>query len=186
MGSSIPCPTSQTIYVRAEFLNSCYGISAIDLVVHELPNIETQEEILYCLNDFPQTITLTGGVIDDLPNNYLYQWSTGETTTEIQVNQPGSYSVTVTNTDGCSKQRTVTVVPSNIATIEDVQVTDASDNNTITVIVSGEGDYEYALDSELRTIPGQQCLRRMYPSDSMRYSSGTRTNAAWSVRSSLS
>ncbi|WP_353778293.1 T9SS type B sorting domain-containing protein [Winogradskyella sp. 3972H.M.0a.05] len=140
-------PYNQTIYVRAEFLGSCYGISAIDLVVHELPNIETQEDILYCLNDFPQTITLTGGVIDDLPNNYFYQWSTGATTSEIQVNQAGSYSVTVTNTDGCSKQRVINVVPSNIATIEEIQVTDASENNTITALVSGEGDYEYALDN---------------------------------------
>ena len=142
-------PYNQTIYVRAQFLNACYGISEIELTVFELPNIETDEELLYCLNDFPQTLTLNGGVIDDIPNNYFYEWSTGETTTEILVNAPGTYTVTVTNTNGCSKQRSITVVPSNIATIEAIEVTDASENNTITIIVSGEGDYEYALDNPL-------------------------------------
>uniref|UniRef100_UPI002628CA7A hypothetical protein n=1 Tax=uncultured Psychroserpens sp. TaxID=255436 RepID=UPI002628CA7A len=68
-----------------------------------LPNIVTQESRFYCLNDFPQTITLTGGIIDDLPSNYYYQWSSGQDTAEITVNQPGTYTVRVTNTDGCFK-----------------------------------------------------------------------------------
>ncbi|WP_370003284.1 T9SS type B sorting domain-containing protein, partial [Winogradskyella sp.] len=55
-------------------------------------------------------------------------------------------TVRVTNTNGCFKDRTITVLPSNIATVTDVEIVDASQNNTITVIVSGEGDYEYALD----------------------------------------
>ncbi len=137
---------SQTIYVRVENDNACYGINEIQLTVLELPNIETNEEILYCLNFFPELITLTGGIIGDSPSNYFYNWSTGETTSEIQVNQPGTYIVTVTNTDGCSKVRTITVLPSNIATIESVDIVDATSNNTLTINVSGEGDYEYALD----------------------------------------
>jgi gliding motility-associated-like protein len=38
------------------------------------------------------------------------------------------------------------VLPSNIATINDIIIEEASTNNTITVLVSGEGDYEFALD----------------------------------------
>ncbi|MBT8265835.1 MAG: T9SS type B sorting domain-containing protein [Bacteroidia bacterium] len=137
---------SQVIFVRVENDNACYGINEVQLTVFELPNIDVEEELLYCINFFPELITLSGGVIGDLPNNYLYNWSTGQTTTEIQVNQPGIYTVTVTNTDGCSKVRTITVLPSNIATIESIDVIDATSNNTITINVSGEGDYEYALD----------------------------------------
>lgn len=140
-------PYSQTIFVRVESINNyCYGINEVQLTVFELPNIETEEELLYCLNFFPDLITLTGGIIDDSPNNYFYDWSTGEDTSEIQVNEPGTYTVTVTNTDGCSKVRTITVVPSNIATIESIDVIDATSNNTITINVSGEGDYEFALN----------------------------------------
>ncbi|RIA09089.1 gliding motility-associated-like protein [Flavobacteriaceae bacterium MAR_2010_72] len=138
---------SQTIFARVENANACYGISEVQLTVFGLPNIETAFETLYCLNFFPQTITLTGGVIGDDPNNYYYNWSTRETTSTIMVNAIGTYTVTVTNTNGCSKNRTIAVLPSNIATITNINVVDASSNNSIVVLVTGEGDYEYALDN---------------------------------------
>ncbi|SDS00288.1 T9SS type B sorting domain-containing protein [Winogradskyella sediminis] len=139
-------PYTQTIYARVENENACYGINTVALTVFSLPNIETTFETQYCLNFFPETITLEGGVIDDLPNNYYYDWSTGETTSTIEINAPGSYTVRVTNTNGCFKDRTITVLASNIATISGIEVIDASLNNTITIFTSGEGDYEYALD----------------------------------------
>lgn len=142
-------PYNQTIYARVENANACFGISEIALTVFKLPNIVTEEEVFYCLNFFPQTITLTGGLIDDIPNNYYYEWSTGEDEFEIEINEPGTYTVRVTTTDGCFKDRTITVSPSSIAMISDIQITDASDNNTISVFVSAasEGIYEYALDN---------------------------------------
>ncbi|OIQ29630.1 MAG: hypothetical protein BM564_05315 [Bacteroidetes bacterium MedPE-SWsnd-G2] len=141
-------PYQQIIYARGENMNACFGISEINLVVYELPQIETEFETLYCLNFFPETITLTAGLINDLPNFYYFEWSTGETSSEIMVNEPGTYTVNVINTDGCFKTRTITVLPSNIATIEGFEISDASSNNSITVFVTGEGDYEYAIDSE--------------------------------------
>lgn len=138
---------TQIIFARVENANACYGISEIELTVFELPNLETEFETLYCLNFFPQPIVLEGGVIDDIPNNYLYEWSTGETTTQIEVNAPGIYTVLVTNTNGCSKLRTITVEPSNIASVTGVEIIDATENNSVTVFVSGEGDYEYAIQS---------------------------------------
>ncbi|WP_235047079.1 T9SS type B sorting domain-containing protein [Winogradskyella psychrotolerans] len=138
---------NQTIYGRVESVNACYGISEIELTVFRLPNIETTFETQYCLNFFPETITINGGLIDDIPNNYYYEWSTGEDTSSIEINAPGTYTVRVTNTNGCFKDRTVTVLPSNSATVTNIEVIDATQNNTITVFVSGEGDYEYALDN---------------------------------------
>ena len=138
-------PYNQVIYSRVENANNCFGISEVELIVFEMPQVETQEELFLCLNA-SESLTLTAGLIDDIPNNYLFEWSTGETTTEIIVEEPGSYNVRVFNTDGCFKERTITVTPSNIATITDIQVIDPIDNNVITVIVSGEGIYEYALD----------------------------------------
>ncbi len=140
-------PYNQTIYARVENANACYGISEVALSVLELPNIETNSETSYCLNFFPETIMLDAGVIGDSPSNYSYEWSTGENTSTIAVNAPGNYSVRVTNTNGCFKDRTINVLPSNIATVTDVDIVDGSGNNSITVIFSGEGDYEYALDN---------------------------------------
>ncbi|TXD84953.1 T9SS type B sorting domain-containing protein [Subsaximicrobium wynnwilliamsii] len=140
-------PYNQTIYARVENANACFGISKIELIVYELPNLLPEETVYYCLNTFPQTSTLTGGLIESLPNNYYYEWSTGETTSEIEINAAGTYSVRVTTTDGCFKDRTITVLPSNIATITNIEITDASSNNSISVLVSGEGSYQYALDN---------------------------------------
>ncbi|WP_407556268.1 T9SS type B sorting domain-containing protein [Winogradskyella sp. 4-2091] len=138
---------NQTIYARVENSNACYGISEIELSVYELPNIEISDERIYCENLAPSTTTLTGGVINDIPNNYSYLWSTGETTTEIEVDAPGTYTVSVTNSFGCSKDRTITVVASNIATITSIEVEDGLQNNTITILASGNGgNYEYALN----------------------------------------
>ncbi len=139
-------PYSQIIYARVENANACYGISEIQLTVFDLPDIDTESEAIYCLNSSPQPVTITGGVINDSASNYYYLWSTGENASEILVNAPGTYSVRVTNTNGCFKDRTVTVLPSNIATINDIEIVDGSQNNSVTVLVSGEGNYEYALD----------------------------------------
>ncbi|MEM9679158.1 MAG: T9SS type B sorting domain-containing protein [Bacteroidota bacterium] len=140
-------PFNQVIYVRVENDNECFGINEVELNVFDIPEVETEFETLYCLNDFPELITLTGGVINDIPNNFFYDWSTGATTMNIQVNEPGTYTVRVTNTDGCFSDRTIIVLPSNIATITDIQVVDAAQNNSISIFVTGEGNYEYAIDN---------------------------------------
>jgi len=136
---------NQTLYARAENNNACYGISEVYLTVNKLPSLKESESVLYCLNTFPQTIQLEAGILNDSPNNYTYVWSNGETTETILVNEIGTYTVTATNAAGCIKSRSITVEPSNTATFNDIIVEDVTDNNTITVLVSGEGDYEFAL-----------------------------------------
>ncbi|WP_047544941.1 T9SS type B sorting domain-containing protein [Psychroserpens sp. Hel_I_66] len=141
-------PYSQTIYARVETQDgSCFAITQVELTVNSVPNILSEETVLYCLNDFPQTITLSGGVMGDIPNNYYYYWSTGETTIDIEVNEIGTYTVEVAFVDGCSKIKTIEVLPSNVATIENIIVEDLSNNNSITILVSGEGEYQYALNN---------------------------------------
>jgi len=138
---------NQTIYGRVSDNGFCYTIGEVALSVASLPNLEPDAEVFYCLNSFPDTITLYGGIVDDIPNNYYYNWSTGETTIEIEVNEPGTYSVEVIPVDGCPKTRTITVLPSNTATIDEVIVSDLVDANAITILASGEGEYEYALNT---------------------------------------
>src|SRR5690606_23458703 len=130
-------PYSQVLFARAENNNACYGISEVTLTVNPLPQLLEDETSYYCLNTFPEFTTLEGGVINDLPNNYYYEWSTGATTSFIEINQAGTYTVTVTNTLGCSKTRTITVEDSNIATFETIEVVDgsASFNNIVNVLV---------------------------------------------------
>ncbi|PTX58761.1 gliding motility-associated-like protein [Kordia periserrulae] len=139
-------PYSQTIFARLEQNGDCYGIGEVTLTVLNLPAIATEETAYYCLNFFPQNITLESGITTDF-NNYTFLWSTGEMTPEIHVNEIGTYTVEVTQIGACTKTKTITVEPSNIATITDIQIDDISDTNVVTVLVSGEGDYVYALNN---------------------------------------
>jgi gliding motility-associated-like protein len=116
------------------------------------PVLEVDASIFYCLNSFPETITLFGGVLNDLPNNYFYEWYLNGTLTSVttsfnEVNQVGSYTVVVTDPNGCSTSRIITVNPSETATIDSVTVEGIEPNNSITLNISGSGFYEYALDN---------------------------------------
>ncbi len=137
---------TQSIFAKVIVNGQCYALSEVILNVLFTPMLLPDEEQFYCLNLFPQTITLDSGVINDLPGDYTYQWSTGETTSQIDIDTPGTYSITVTYLNDCTTVRTITVLPSNIATIESIEVIDASQNNTVNVVVSGEGEYSFALD----------------------------------------
>ena len=142
---------SQIIHLKVYVNNQCYALTTIELQVLYTPTLEPDivqdNPIYYCLNSYPETITLYGGVLNDLPNNYYYSWNTGENTSFIEINEVGTYSVTVTDPNGCSNSRTITVVPTNTATIDDIIIEDLVSNNSISVLVSGEGDYNFALDN---------------------------------------
>ena len=45
----------------------------------------------------------------------IYEWSTGETTASISIDEPGEYSVTVTNEEGCEASDTITIIDSNVS-----------------------------------------------------------------------
>jgi len=137
-------PYFQTIYARAENNNNCYGISEVDLIINERPILDEDETVFYCLNFFPETITLSA--TNPINNNYYFNWSTGENTNSIEVNQPGNYTVTVTTVEGCEKTRTFTIEASNIATLDNINVIDGDiSNNQVNILTSGEGIYEYEL-----------------------------------------
>ncbi|MEN3324850.1 T9SS type B sorting domain-containing protein [Mariniflexile soesokkakense] len=139
-------PYNQTIFARAENANACYGISKVDLVVQKLPNVEAYGRDYYCLNKFPEYKILDAGLIDDNPNKYTYLWNDGDTTHQIPINKIGIYTVTITSKEtGCSKERSIVVETSNTATFKEINVEDVTQNNVITVIVTGEGVYNYAL-----------------------------------------
>lgn len=143
-------PYYQEIFARISTNNGdCHAIDTVVLQVNALPDIGADFEVVYyCLETYPQPIIISGAVTNDVPNNYYYNWSTGETTIEIEVNEVGNYDVLVTEVDGCTNLKTIRVEASEMAQIQEVQVLPAGDLNTLIVEVSGSGSYEYALDSE--------------------------------------
>lgn len=139
---------NQTIYARIENNNQCYGINELELSVFNLPQLDFGDQTFFCIDSNSDPVVIDSGIIGN-PSDYTYLWSNGELTNEIEINQGGTYTVVVTNANGCSQTKSITIVNSNIATINEIQVSDVSTNNTITVFATGEGDYEFALDDEL-------------------------------------
>ena len=138
---------TQTIYARVEDTNNaCFGIGEVTLMASSLPEIEPDETLIYCTNTFPATTTLEAGILVGVPSDYTYLWSTGEVTETIDVNTANTYTVQVTNMLGCTSMRAITVDPSNPATIEELQTENFTEDNTITAIVAGDGDYEFAFN----------------------------------------
>lgn len=140
----------QTIYARIEENNECDGLFPIHLVVNPLPQLRTEDTDYVCTNLPNRYITLNPGLLQGSISDYTYEWSTTpiQTTPTIRVNQVGTYTVKVTTAKGCSKTRTITVLPSNNATIANVVIVDLVQNNTVTVLLSPEsiGSYQYSLD----------------------------------------
>ncbi len=134
---------NELIYARIENNNACFGISEITLTVDTLPNIETEGSVFLCENE---STILNPGLLEGSLTDFTYLWSTGETSPSITVTSDGTYSVTVTNANGCQKDRDITVTLSNPATIDVIDIVDVSDNNTVTINASGLGDYEYAIE----------------------------------------
>ena len=110
---------------------------------------------LVCTNLPAFTVTFNAGILDGTPpSDYDFQWFLNgipllnQTNYSITVNTEGIYSVQVTNANGCSRTKVIEVVASDIASIQNIEVVDLVDINTIEVIVTGSGDYVYSLDDE--------------------------------------
>ncbi|MFP9100616.1 T9SS type B sorting domain-containing protein [Flavobacterium sp. RHBU_24] len=133
----------QTVYARIEDINSgCYAITSFGLFVEPKPQIMVPESYRTCRDN---------SIIISAPEGFeSYLWSTGETSRDITVNQPGNYTLTVTrdyNGRLCENSKTVTVYISDTPIIKEVYSTDWTDSlNVINISVSGSGDYEYSLD----------------------------------------
>lgn len=145
-------PYSEIIYARVENNNACFGIAEVLLQVNVLPDINVEDLTYYCINFYPETITLNAGLNNNDIDDYFYTWSNSDSNYETQINEAGTYTVTVTHKlTECAKERTIIVDPSNSAVFSPerpFEVKDVSQNNTITVFVSGEGTYQYKLLDE--------------------------------------
>ncbi|MCB0398589.1 MAG: T9SS type B sorting domain-containing protein [Winogradskyella sp.] len=132
---------SEIIYVRVENnATGCYSTTQFSVIIYPLPVIDIEDQVI-CLDNLPLIVSANTNNLTD-----QYTWSTGETTSEIEITEIGTYWVTVTSEFGCENTRVFSVAESEAATIEATEIIDFSDPNNITVTISGIGDYLYQLD----------------------------------------
>ncbi|MFD2602114.1 T9SS type B sorting domain-containing protein [Flavobacterium suzhouense] len=136
-------PGHQTIYARIYSSGDCYGIVPIELLVYSFGSDLNDEEITLCEN---KTLILDAG------NSYTsYEWSTNppQYSQRISINEPGNYSVTVTNNHGCAGTKNFIITPSGKATGANVIIDDfKGENNIVTIEPVGNGNYEFSLDDK--------------------------------------
>ena len=120
------------------------------------------EQRSICINQ--ESIQLNAGI-----TNVSYLWSTGATTPDITISNAGTYSVTMTNTAGCSVTKTFQVT--GIASPIVANITTQGEN--IIIDVENEGNWEYSLNGSIyytqpifRNQPGgiKTCLLYTSPS----------------------
>lgn len=129
----------QVIYAKITN-NNCYTFFPVTLNFHIFPEVIEDETVGICNNN-PVILAADPGF-----KSYLWNTPAGDETQSIQVTAPGTYIVTITNAADCTKDKIFTVVGSEIATIDDIIIHDLSDNNSVEIIASGSGNYEYSLD----------------------------------------
>lgn len=149
-------PFSQILYVRVENIDNgdCFGIGLhLTLTVNPIPQFDLEPNSFVCLNDFSISVSA-----QNPGASYNYIWYdennaiVGNNIT-LQLLKGGDFSVTATNVFGCSTTKSVFVKESITATFETIDIVDDSDNNIITVHITGNGLYEIALDNINSSVP---------------------------------
>ncbi len=135
----------QMIFVRVQHktITACYATTSFNIFAGIQPILTPVDSVIIC-EGFTKTLTAQAGFSG-------YEWSTGETTQSITVNEGGTYTVTVKNVYddfSCDTSIDYVVVESSIATIQTLDTSDwSSSNNSLVVLVTGSGNYLYSLDN---------------------------------------
>lgn len=165
-GNPLPSPlpnpfntATQNVKATVEnpFNTTCTEETILQFVVNPLPRINLNsngnEDELVCSNQPTFFVKLNAGIQDGSPtSNFTYVWSKdntvliGESGPTLDVNAEGNYTVEVNTLLGCSRTRKIKVTASDIAHLDTIKIIDLTDINSITVNVTGQGQYEYSLD----------------------------------------
>lgn len=146
--------TGTTIYARMEQLNQCQGVQSIELVVRPLPILIFEGVFQVCSDGEPLTLKAPEGfdlyVWHKTGGNNIQEISTSQ---QVEIFEGGTYSLEVamnyqsnSQTLSCTASTEFVVNTSNRAVFNEITIEDLSENNSITALISGDGDYEFSLD----------------------------------------
>ncbi len=141
LGNTYIATDNDTIFARLENNSTgCFDITEFSIIINPLPVLDIEDQVL-CIDNLPLVVSaFTGNTLE------TYLWSTDATTADIEITEIGSYSVTITNENGCESNFSFNVMESESAFIDVVETIDFSDLNNIIMTVSGIGDYLYQLN----------------------------------------
>ena len=117
--------------------NGCTAMDEFTLTIYATPEISLGENITSCTYDIP---VLINAETDETSIN----WSTGETSQEISVEEEGTYSVTVTDINGCINSDEINVSIVNPPTVnlgDDLSI--CQNQDVIEISPEGNSSYTY-------------------------------------------
>ena len=85
--------------------NNCSNSDSLVVVVNPLPNVSAGSTIEVCANEIPVNLVATS-----TDASISFVWNTGAQTPNTQVSTAGIYTVTASNTFGCTKNASVEVI----------------------------------------------------------------------------
>ncbi|MGX1928456.1 T9SS type B sorting domain-containing protein [Flagellimonas sp. 2504JD4-2] len=127
---------SGTYYAEAVTeIAGCYSDTrtAVSIAYNDLPVLE-DENLILCEGE---SLVLSA----NFPNA-TYLWSTSENTADISIELPGTYTVVVTNVNGCMATKTIEVTQIDKPRVEGV----VSNHRDLTIVLQNTGDFEYSLN----------------------------------------
>ena len=141
-------PIVTTVYtVRVSNANGCFDTYDVGVIVNPLPvpNASATDETGNNFND--GTVTCSPGGVAP----YTYSWSNGGNTQNITGLAPGSYTVTVTDANGCTAEATVSIAKFGCQNLSvNISQTNVSCNGecdgtlSVTDITNGTSPFTYA------------------------------------------
>ncbi|SFC05059.1 gliding motility-associated C-terminal domain-containing protein [Zunongwangia mangrovi] len=135
-GTSFQTETAGIYYAEAYYEDYDCEVStrtAITLTINQAPVVE-DEVLQICLDG-----TL---ILDAAMPNLNYNWSTGETTPQISIDNPGTYTVELITAELCSSTKTF-----EVSLIDDAEIAEINSNErNVSIIPENEGEFEYSLD----------------------------------------
>nr|WP_223826689.1 T9SS type B sorting domain-containing protein [Flagellimonas sp. S3867] len=127
---------SGTYYAEAVTeIAGCFSDSrtAVSIVFNDLPVLK-DENLILCQGE---TLVLSADFL-----NATYFWSTAANTREITVDKPGTYTVRVTDLNGCSATKTIEVIQIDKPIVDSV----VSNHRDLTIVTQNMGDFVYSLN----------------------------------------
>ena len=140
---------TETIYalVESESSSICYSETSFDLIVNELPEIDLENEYFLC--DLEPFLNLQ---VDQKLDSWTWSYQDGTVISEsyeANLTDAGTYTLKISKEGNgvlCERSFSFNLVRSILPSIEEVIVQDLSDNNHISVMTSGDGDFEFSID----------------------------------------
>ncbi len=124
--------------------SGCSGSSTVEVKILETPT----PQIIGNLNICPDTETILS-----LNESFsTYEWNNGNQSQNFTINEPNTYSVTVTDFNGCKASSSVEVVQENIPNFDIINTECAEDGMTYSITFSTDGDTFEINNNELNTI----------------------------------